>query len=282
MLRRPGKLAFAVALILTRRGAFVAPGETTVIETEAAFGSWKSLIVLSTLACAIAGYAGSFLVPVRYESEVVLIRNERDDIALKEMTSRSLLLGVVRSLNWKEDMVDDLRKNVTVTVEPLGEGASKGSSFVVKYLGRDSISAQKAANALARRFVELEMQRGPEQLTEEQVMKTKLEQLALRVQKKGDEMAQHQAKQGATADGIIALEHELLVSSYKAWFAKVLDKEMTSGSGGIRVLDTAQSGTEVAPNRAGLAGLGACLGLAMGGIAVFGLDHRQRRALASK
>jgi hypothetical protein len=78
---------------------------------------------------------------------VVLISNERDDIFLKEMTSRSLLLDVVQSLNWKEDMVDDLRKNVTVTAEPLGEGASKGSSFVVKYLGRDSVSAQNAANA---------------------------------------------------------------------------------------------------------------------------------------
>jgi hypothetical protein len=112
-------------------------------------------------------------------------------------------------------------------------------------------------------------------------VKAKLEQLALRVQKQGDEMAQHQAKQGATADGIIALDHELLVSSYKAWFAKVLDKEITSGLGGIRVLDVAQLGTEVAPNRAGLAGLDACLGLAMGGIAMFGLDHRQRTALAS-
>jgi uncharacterized protein involved in exopolysaccharide biosynthesis len=115
-------------------------------------------------------------------------------------------------------------------------------------------------------------------------LKVKLEQLAVRVQKKGDELARHQAKNGPTAGGIIALDHELLVSSYKSMFAKHLDTELNAGllEARFRILDAPQLGKEVTPNRAGFAGLGAFVGLAMGGMAVFGLDRRQRRLPALK
>jgi hypothetical protein len=282
---RLGKLAFGVALILTRRRSFIAAGEETMRETATVFGSRKSLVILSTLAFAIAAYGASFLVPVKYESDALMISTERDDLGQKVMTSRSFLTSVVRFLNWKEDMVDDLRRNVTVTTEPLDEGRNTGSTFVVKYLGSDAASAQQATSAVMSRFMELGLRQRFDQSTAAQdFMKAQLQQLAVRVQKKGDELAQHQGKYGATAGGVIALDHELLVSSYKAWFAKVLDGEMTAGlhEGRFLILDGPQPGKEITPNRGGFAVLGAFAGLAIGSMAVFGLDFRRRRLLASQ
>jgi len=282
---RLGKLAFGVALILTRRRAFICAGEEAMRETATVFGSRKSLVILSTLAFAIAAYGASFLVPVKYESDALMISTKRDDLVRKVMTSRSFLTSVVRFLKWKEDMVDDLRRNVTVTAEPLDEGRNTGSSFAVKYLGRDAVSAQQATTAVISRFMELDLrQRFDQSIAAQDFMKAQLQQLAVRVQKKKDELAQHQAKYGSTVGGIIALDHELLVSSYKAWFAKVLDGEMTAGlqEGRFRILDGPQLGKEITPNRGGFAVLGAFAGLAIGSIAVFGLDLRRRRLLASQ
>jgi uncharacterized protein involved in exopolysaccharide biosynthesis len=253
-------------------------------EKRAARPQIVSPLILSTLAFAIAAYGASFLVPVKYESDALMISTERDDLGPKVMTSRSFLMSVVRFLNWKEDMVDDLRRNVTVTTEPLDESRNTGSTCVVKYLGSDAASAQQATSAVISRFMELDLRRFDQSTAAQDFMKAQLQQLAVRVQKKGDELAQHQAKYGATAGGIIALDHELLVSSYKAWFAKVLDGEMTAGlhEGGFLILDGPQPGKEITPNRGGFAVLGAFAGLAIGSMAVFGLEFRRRRLLASQ
>jgi hypothetical protein len=281
---RPGKLAFGVALILTRRRAFVASGEETVSETATAFGGRKSLVILTTLAFAIAAYGASFLVPVRYESEALLISKEPGVLALKEMTSRALLTRVVQYLKWNENMIDDLRRNVTVTAEPLGEGPNTGSSFVVKYLGADAVSAQMATTALATRFIEQDLQYRSERSTEAQdFLKAQLTILRADLEKEGDELAR-QARYGPAAGVTAAVDHDLLVTSYKSMFTKYKDAQLNSGllESTFRIVDAPQLGKAVTPNRAGFAGLGAFAGLAMGGIAVFGLDRRQRRLLASK
>src|SRR5215467_953803 len=100
-----GALVFGVALILTRRRAFVAHGEETVTQTTTAFGSRKSLMIVSTLAFAIGAYGASYLIPVRYESEALLISNEPDTAVRQEITSRAIFRDVVQGLNWKESMI---------------------------------------------------------------------------------------------------------------------------------------------------------------------------------
>jgi hypothetical protein len=218
---------------------------------------------------------------VRYESEAVLISTKPDNLLPQKISSRVFLGKVVQQMQWKEDMIDDLRRNVTVTTEPSFEGSNADSSFLVKYLGSDAISAQKVTSLIAKHFIELELQQSYEHSSAAQeFMKQNLAQLAVRVQKKGDELAHNHEP---AARDMIALDHELLVSSYKAWFSKVVDNEMTAGllESQFRILEAPQSGRAVTLNRAAFAGVGAFAGLMMGGIAVFGLDRRQRRLLAS-
>jgi uncharacterized protein involved in exopolysaccharide biosynthesis len=152
----------------------------------------------------------------------------------------------------------------------------------VKYLGPDPQSAQQVSSLIDRHFLEEEWQQGVNQSSEAQnFMRYRLTQLAARVQKKRDELA---SNQDSAAREMIALDHELLVSSYKAWFAKTLDREMTADltESRFNIVEVPQLGKAVTPNRAGIAGLGALAGLMMGGMAVFGLDRRQRRLLALK
>jgi uncharacterized protein involved in exopolysaccharide biosynthesis len=273
---RPGKLAFAVALILTRRREFVAHGEETVSELTPAFGSRKSLVIVSTAVFAIAAYGASFLVPVRYESETVLISTEPNNQVRQQITSRAILKDVVLSLRWTDSMIDDLRKNITVTSERLGFSPDSGSSFAVKYLGPDAASAQNALTQLDRALVQHHFQERVDRWSAERdFLKEELATLGKRIEKEGN---------GQAPGSIAALDHELLVSSYKSMFTTYQDAELNSAlvEGQIRIMDAPQPGKEVTPNRAGFAGLGAFAGLTMGGMAVFGLDRRQRRLLAAK
>jgi hypothetical protein len=279
---RPRKLAFAVALILTRPRAFVAHGEEIVSERVTVFGGRKSVLVLSALVFAIAAYGASFLVPVRYESESRLFSYGTDNLIPEKIINRRFLKYIAQQMKWKDAMIDDLRRNVTVTLELSEAGSGAGSWWLVKYLGPDAQSAQQVSSLIDRHFLEEEWQHGVDLSSDAQnLMNYKLTQLAARVQKKRDELTRNQ---DSAAREMIALDHELLMSSYKAWFAKTLDREMTADlrESRFNVVEAPQLGKAVTPNRAGFAGLGALAGLTMGGIAVFGLDRRQRRLLALK
>lgn len=283
---RPGKLAFAVALLLTRRRAFVAPGEDIVSEI-AAFGSRKSLVVLSTLVFAIAAYGASFLLPVRYESEALLQIKDRGDLVLRQARSNSLFASVVDEMpkggaGSRERMTEDLRENTTViplmNIDPSGSG----TLFMVRYLAPDPATAQNVTEKLTTRLMEQDMAKRFEQSHEEEkFLQDQLGRLAAQVEDKGEELALLRSTQGPAAGRMLALDHELLVSSYKAMFAKYQDAQMSATLQPSRfaVVDPPQLGREVVPNRAAYAGIGALAGLAMGGMTVVGLGRRQRRLL---
>jgi hypothetical protein len=260
---RPGKLAFAVALLLTRRRAFVAPGEIIVSEI-AAFGSRKSLVILSAVVFAIAAYGASFLVPVKYESETLLAIKNQDDFVLMQTRSNSLFESVVKVLpdggaGSRERWLEDLRNNITIA--PLvGSSNSSTSLLKMKYLGPDPVTAQKVIATLTTSLIERNFSHQINQSHEqERFLQSQLERLGARMKDKGEELALLRATNGPTAGAMLALDHELLVSSYKELFAKHNDLQVAAflQPSMFGVVDPAQLGKAVEPNRAAFAGVGA-------------------------
>jgi uncharacterized protein involved in exopolysaccharide biosynthesis len=277
----PAKLAFAVALLLTRRQAFVAPGEDAVstVYDRPSLGSRKSLLVLSTLVFAIAAYGASFLQPVKYESEVLLVSKERDDHILRRARSDRLFTSVAAELPQRENLVEDLRSNTTVL--PLHDPSESGTSFVVKYRGNDPAMAQNVTNRLASQIIEMDLAQRYDHLSQEKAyLRDQLEELAARVEKKGDELRFVRNAHPASRE-MLALDHELLVSSYKALFAKHQDAQMATAlqHGRFQTLDGAQTGRPVGPNRVAFAGIGALVGLILAVVAVVGRGRRQPPAI---
>jgi uncharacterized protein involved in exopolysaccharide biosynthesis len=276
----PAKLAFAVALLLTRRQAFVVPGEETVVTVydRPSLGSRKSLIVLSTLVFAIAAYGASFLQPVKYESTALLVSQERDDLVLRQARSNTLFETVVKTLKLepRERMIEDLNNNTTIV--PLIDPSSSSSSFLVKYRADDPAIAQRVTSTIAGHLIELNMQRRMGQLFEEaSYLQGELERLADRVRLKDAELAE------PGASGTPKLEHELLVSSYKALFTKHQEAEMAAmrQQPKFEVLDPPQLGSRVGPSRVAYAGIGGLAGLVLAAAAVVGRGRRQPPALTS-
>ena len=94
------------------------------------------------------------------------------------------------------------------------------------------------------------------------------------------------AADGPEAARLLALDYEILESTYKSVFAKLEDAQMASALESEQrgeqfvIVDAAGLGAPVVPNRLAIAGLGALAGFVLGGMTVAGLGRRQRRALA--
>jgi hypothetical protein len=285
----PGKLIFAFALTLTRRRAFVASGEN-MVKAIPGFGGRKSLAILSTVLFALAAYGASFFLPAMYESEALLQIRDREDLVslLRQAGSKTLLASVVDEMpksgaDSRERTIDDLRKGITVTA--LRESPSSGTLFRVKYRAPDPASAQNFTAKLTTRLIQQDLSQHIDQLHEEEkFLHEQLETLSARMRDKDEELAQLLAAKGERSVGMLALDRDLLVSSYKDLFAKHQDVQMAASlrQGRVSVVDPPQLGTEIVPNRAAFAGVGAFVGFAAGGVAVFGLGRRQRRLLASR
>jgi hypothetical protein len=267
---RPGKLAFAVALILTRRRAFVAPGEIIVSEI-AAFGSRKSLVILSTLVFAVATYGvASFLMPVQYESQALLLSKDQEELVLRQAHGSSLLASVVDEL--PKLSIEELRNNVTVTPLP----SSSGTLFLLKYRAPDPDSAQLVTATLTKRLFERETQfRIDRAHDEERFLRGQLERL-------GDEIAVGTASSRA-GGGKLALDHELQVASYKALFARHQDAKMAASlqRAQLAVVEPPEMGKPVGPNRIIYAVIGGLAGFLLAVMAVVSRRRRQPPALRS-
>jgi hypothetical protein len=261
---RSGKLAFAVALILTRRQAFVASGEIVVSEI-ASFGSRKSLVILSTLVFAFAAYGvASFLLPRQYESEALLLSKDQDELVLRQAHSSSLLASVVAEL--PELSVEELRKNIAVTRLP----SSSGTLFQLKYRAPDADTAQMVTATLTKHLLEREMQfRIDRAHDEEQFLRGQLERL-------GDEIAVGTASSRA-GGGKLALDHELQVASYKALFAKHQDAKMAASlhRSQLAVVEAPEMGKPAGPNRIIYAVIGGLAGFLLAVMAVVSRGRRQ-------
>jgi hypothetical protein len=115
-------------------------------------------------------------------------------------------------------------------------------------------------------------------------LQSQLNKLATRLTDTGNQLARERATK-RTANSILELDYELLVSTYKAVFAKhedvqmMIDTEKRRGATFV-IVDPANLGKAVSPNRIAFAGVGGLVGLSLGGIAIVGTNRRQRRMVA--
>ena len=310
---RPGKLAFAIALFLTRRQAFAAPGEDSmsVIKDSrlgplSVFNSRKALLILPTVLFAIAAYGASFLLPVRYASES-LIQIAREDVSKKFigqfpeipmqdsaqqfeqlLMSRTSILSIVREFPQvvRQDLnmdrkIQAVRRDISLDFPP------SGTYFRVRYVGDNPEIARMVAQKLTM-FLLAQFNRQRENWYDGTAvfLRGQLADLADRVAETGDELDREHAAHGPKSGRVLAIDYEQLVATYKATLAKLEDVQMALAlesqekGTNLMIVDTANLGTPVVPNRTGIAGIGALVGLAVGGMALLGVNRRQRRALA--
>lgn len=168
---------------------------------------------------------------------------------------------------------------------PLIQPSNSGTLFRVEYRALDPATAQQVTEKFVMRLIQHYFDQRTNQLNEEErVLREQLDALSAGLREKDEELAQILAAKGERAVGMLALDRELLVSSYKELFAKHQDVQMGMSvpQGRISVVDPPQLGKEIVPNRTAFAGVGAFVGFAAGGVAVFGLGRSQRRLLSSR
>jgi uncharacterized protein involved in exopolysaccharide biosynthesis len=106
--------------------------------------------------------------------------------------------------------------------------------------------------------------------------------LAHRLTEKGQEIARERPRPGS----VQALDYDLLQARYRTLSEKleeakmVMDLDARQGGEKLSVVDPANPGKPVKPNRLAISGIGALVGFALGGTAAFGLYRRHRRVLA--
>ncbi len=314
----PARLAFALALFLTRRRAFAAPGEDFMSgfhDRPAArlsvFNSRRTLLLLSTAMFAIAAYGASFLLPVRYESQSVIlvrplnvpaefVREPPEDYIKTQISSlleiarsRTALLHIAREFNLgagrhndsPDGLVEDMQKNIAVLFTPSTAGTNSIGHLVVRYVGSDPQTAQRVAQKLAQYLIEAAF-RDRQAMGSGDFLKRRLDVLAERLEAKGNDLARERAAKGPAAGRMLAIDYDLLLSTYKALFAKYEDAQLAYAleaeqKGAVfAVVDAANPGQPVPPHRLAIAGIGAMAGLILGGVGAIGLNRRQRRAIA--
>ena len=317
---RPGKLAFSVALFLTRRQAFGTAGEDSmsVIQDHPTprlflvFGTRKAFLILTTLFFTVAGYGASFLLPVRYKSESMIQVGQQDmprevvpgpteEVIKNEISalqsliqSRTNLLAIVHEFNLQagrkdypvDRVIEDLRKDISIRFTASNTTDSTGY-FSLSYIGNDPKSAQSVTLKLTRLLINASNSNRENRLDGTRVfLRGQLDDVAERLTAKTDELARERAANGPEAGRILAIEYEMLVSTYKALLAKdedsrlVMAMESQQKGATFLIVDEANLGTAVVPNRAAIAGIGALVGLLLGGMGIVGSHRKHRRALA--
>jgi hypothetical protein len=312
---RPGKLAFAIALMLARRRSFILGGESmTEIHDRpgnlvAILGGWKALLLVPALVFGAVAYAASYLLPVRYASEgLLLIRpadiskdfvrglpdippDQRVGTLRQVLLSRASLLGMVSSIeSLREDskktttdkMIQDLRNSIEIRVS---QSVGPAAAVSVRYVGYDPSTTNKVARWLVNRLLTEDGKNREDYIVSNlDFMEQQLAELGARLRHAdlvASASALNQSEKRAQAR-----EYALLESAYKSVFEKREDvktlQALESKQKGafFAVLDIPNEGRAVGPNRWGIAALGAGAGLALGGAAIFGLNRRQRRQLA--
>jgi uncharacterized protein involved in exopolysaccharide biosynthesis len=315
LISRAGKLAFAIALMMTRRRSFLSGGESMSVTNDrpgnlvAVFGGWKALLLVPALVFGAAGYTASYLLPVTYASEgLLLLRpqgiskdfvrglsdippDQRIEALRQTMMSRSYLTRLIASFDSLNEAakrttldkaVQEQRDSIEIRMSP---GDSGVATVRVQYVGYDPSVTKEVAQWLITSMLEAELQTKQDHVASNLAfMQSQLEEIEGRLR---------QAELDAEASVLSPSEkrshsrqYALLESAYKSAFEKneelktIEAMEAKQKGEYLAVIDAPNEGYQVGPNRWGVAAFGAGAGLAFGGAAIFGLNRRQRRQLA--
>jgi uncharacterized protein involved in exopolysaccharide biosynthesis len=311
---RASKLSFAVALTLTRRRAFVAPGEDLGEMSDrrvSFFASRKSLVVISTIGFALTAYALSFLLPIRYASDTVFMFRPKDvpdeyvhDVenmsnaervkSLKSVIlSRTTLSQIARDIEAKmpefktlsmDQRVKSLKDDIEITT-----GSPDTGEYLVtlRYTGSDPTLVQQIARRLTNLVIQKEAQNREMRINGTvEFLTSELDKLVADMREHDKKLTEERRIHGEASDALLVLEHEILQTRYRTLSGKLADAnmrlslEVKQKGSQIIVLDEPALGVRVGPDRLSITGVGAVIGFALGGMAVFGLKRKQSRVLA--
>ena len=304
------RLAFAVALMLTRRRSFAMPGEDLMAVTHDrlgsfVFGGWKSLLLIPTVVFALAAYGASFLLPLRYQSEALLLAErsylstalppvisqpsfeEQFERARLQIESPRNLLFLVygnQSTDTDEDLTQQIRDDITIRFVPVQAGG-QSASITIQYVGYDPITAQqvsqKLVNLMSATFSYAQEER---LLGASRFFESQLSAMAKRLTEHGNRLARDRGADGPGEGDRLALDYELLKAEYGKVFSQreqlqTLIEMASRGRGVLTVLELPGPGKLVGPNRLAITAVGAFAGLAVGGMAAVGLYRKKQRRL---
>jgi hypothetical protein len=306
---RASRLAFAIALVLTRRHSFAAEDESLSVASArsplsaASLGGWPSIVVFTTVVVAAIAYAASFFIPPVYRSHArVLITPQSiparfvapaDRVTLEERVGvfRSIVLShrnleemILEFDLYKSDRgvrpgerdtdaaIARMRRDISIAVH------TDGPSFEVAYAATDPRMVLMVTERLTSLFFK-ESARGPDDV-----------QSALRLL---DTEIAHVRSRLLQRTGIRegSIEHESLRVMYRDLLIKreqaILSADLAARQLGeqVRVVEAARlPEAPMSPDRAGLTLLGAvigfCLGIAMMIAGRYGPSRRPRKVLA--
>jgi len=311
---RPGMLAFGVALLITRRKAFVNPqddfGTTVIHERHGFLGSWKSMLVLSTLLCGALSFGLSYLLPVEYASEATILSTEPDipenvahnffggistDDRMKRFSAMALsrpnLVGIAREFESElrqsklsmDDRVSQLRRKIEIT--QVGADAAL-EEFQIRFTWTDPVVAQRVASKLTDLFLKSDAQERSNRVNGTVVfLSTELNRISEELVESSNQLKKRVSDTDSGGEPN-RLAHEMLVAQYKTIYTKLQDAQLSltmearQRGTQLHVIDPPLIGHRVGPNRYAISGIGALIGLALGGTAIAGIRRRHRRVLA--
>jgi uncharacterized protein involved in exopolysaccharide biosynthesis len=245
---RASRLAFAVALALTRRhsfgidedGPFATPSRPS--GTFGTFNGWPAIVTLTTIVVAACAYGASFRIPSLYQArarirvdpplvpEQYVQRASRIPLADRlniingSVLSRTRLEGVVREFAlyrtvWPagmsvENVIDRMRRDISV------ELGADGRTIDVAYVSQHPRSAQKVAGRLADLYIETSLD------DREHIARAANEFLEAQVEDVRARLLKHTRVIHRSLDAdpsqaaVQTLEHDILTSTYRDLLVK--------------------------------------------------------------
>ena len=299
---RASRLAFAVALALTRRhsfgidedSAFATPSRPSV--TFGTFNGWPTIVTLTTIVMAACAYGASFLIPPLYQAQTRILveaplvpeqyvqRANRLPLADRVQTineivlSRTRLEGVVREFAlyrsvWPagmsvENVIDRMRQDISVELEV------DGRTIDLAYVSQEPRTAQKVSYRLAGLYIDVSFRdREDSDRAVNEFLEAQIEDVRARILRHAAVMHPSSGADPSQA-AVQTLEHDILKSSFRDLLVKkeqaaiLTNIERRQIGETFRLFDPARlAETPIRPNRPLIgcvgAAVGFCLGIAM-------------------
>ena len=317
---RPSQLAFAIALVLTRRHSFSVDDDMLTSSSRSSFsaatvGGWPSVVIASTLTFAAIAYSASFLIPPMYRSTArVLMAPSRMPEAfleptvlgwqdrlrgttarvLSQATLERIILGDhLYQVSGDADgatpvsaaLVERMRRDIDVQLLP------DRQSFEISYQSRDPRLAQKGASRLVSLYIQTNMtDRSTHAEASSESLEAQINDVRARLLKQSAEI-RSAVDLGVPEVEIQRIEHEHLKSVYRELLMKREQTLMWNNlerrqiGEQFKLIEVAQRpDVPFSPDRRLIAGEGAAAGFLLGVVMMLagpnGPFRRVKRAAA--
>ena len=298
---RASRLAFAVALALTRRHSFGidedGPLATPSRPSEGfgTFNGWPTLVTLTTLVVAACVYGASFLIPPLYQAQArirvvpprvpahYVQQASRIPLADRLQTLNKIVLSDTRiariirdfdlypamrpagSMSVPDHVIARMQQDISVDLR------ADDQTFDVAYVSREPQTAKMVTERLASLYIESQPRTAKTPLSAaKEFLDAQIEDVRARILKHAAVMHSSSAVDPSEA-AVQTLEHDILTSAYRDLLMKkehaAISTNLDRRQIGERLLLVEPARvpeTPIRPNRPLIAGVGAAVGFCLG------------------